>query len=253
MLKLKKIHVLGFKSFCDRTEISVAGTGIAVVVGPNGCGKSNILDGVSWVLGEQSAKSLRGTHMQDVIFSGTRERKALGMAEVTITMIDPDAYEGPVAVEPELVVDHDGPMDWDEAELRRGKAAEAEEIINAEQPGQVIEEDEQDETRTTGEGPQAVVLKIRRRRFQRTPQKGEVVITRRLFRTGESEYLLNGKLCRLRDIQDIFMGTGLGPESYAIIGQERIGQLLSSKPHDRRAIIEEAAGITRFKTKKRLA
>jgi chromosome segregation ATPase len=83
--------------------------------------------------------------------------------------------------------------------------------------------------------------------------KGRVVITRRLFRTGESEYLLNGKLCRLRDIQDIFMGTGLGPESYAIIGQERIGQLLSSKPHDRRAIIEEAAGITRFKTKKRLA
>ena len=98
-----------------------------------------------------------------------------------------------------------------------------------------------------------MVLKIRRRKFHRTPQKGEVVITRRLFRTGESEYLLNGKLCRLRDIQDIFMGTGLGPESYAIIGQERIGQLLSSKPHDRRAIIEEAAGITRFKTKKRLA
>ena len=97
------------------------------------------------------------------------------------------------------------------------------------------------------------MLKIRRRKFNRTPQKGEVVITRRLFRTGESEYLLNGKLCRLRDIQDIFMGTGLGPESYAIIGQERIGQLLSSKPHDRRAIIEEAAGITRFKTKKRLA
>ena len=96
------------------------------------------------------------------------------------------------------------------------------------------------------------MLKIRRRKFHSTPQKGEVVITRRLFRTGESEYLLNGKLCRLRDIQDIFMGTGLGPESYAIIGQERIGQLLSSKPHERRAIIEEAAGITRFKTKKRL-
>ena len=98
-----------------------------------------------------------------------------------------------------------------------------------------------------------MVLKIRRRKFQNTPQRGEIVISRRLFRTGDSEYLLNGKLCRLRDIQDIFMGTGLGPESYAIIGQERIGQLLSSKPHDRRAIIEEAAGITRFKTKKRLA
>ena len=109
MLKLKKIHILGFKSFCDRTELTVSGTGIAVVVGPNGCGKSNILDGVSWVLGEQSAKSLRGTHMQDVIFAGTRERKALGMAEVTLTMVDPEAYEGPIAVEPEVVVDHEGP------------------------------------------------------------------------------------------------------------------------------------------------
>ncbi|MGA2889410.1 MAG: chromosome segregation protein SMC [Terracidiphilus sp.] len=254
MLKLKKIHILGFKSFCDRTELTVAGTGTAVVVGPNGCGKSNILDGVSWVLGEQSAKTLRGTHMQDVIFAGTRDRKPLGMAEVTLTMVDPEAYEGPVPVEPHVVVDHDGPADWDEDEVRRQRAAESEEIAASEQPGQVLDEDsDQPQTMTTGEGPQAVVLKIRRRKFQRTPQKGEVVITRRLFRTGESEYLLNGKLCRLRDIQDIFMGTGLGPESYAIIGQERIGQLLSSKPHDRRAIIEEAAGITRFKTKKRLA
>ena len=255
MLKLKKIHILGFKSFCDRTELAVPGTGIAVVVGPNGCGKSNILDGVSWVLGEQSAKSLRGTHMQDVIFAGTRDRKALGMAEVTLTMVDPETFEGPVPVEPEVVVDHDGGADWDEDEVRRQRAVEAEEIIAAEQPGQVLDEDGPDEPQpmATGQGPQAVVLKIRRRKFQRTPQKGEIVITRRLFRTGESEYLLNGKLCRLRDIQDIFMGTGLGPDSYAIIGQEQIGQLLSSKPHERRAIIEEAAGITRFKTKKRLA
>ncbi len=253
MLKLKKIHILGFKSFCDRTELTVGGTGIAVVVGPNGCGKSNILDGVTWVLGEQSAKTLRGAHMQDVIFAGTRDRKPLGMAEVTITMVDPEAYEGPVPVEPEVVVEHDGPTDWDEDEVRRQKAAEAEEMVAAEQPGQVLDEDAPEPPSATAEGPQAVVLKIRRRKFHRTPQKGEIVITRRLFRTGESEYLLNGKLCRLRDIQDIFMGTGLGPESYAIIGQERIGQLLSSKPHDRRAIIEEAAGITRFNTKKWLA
>jgi chromosome segregation protein len=268
MLKLKKIHILGFKSFCDRTEVTVAGAGIAVVVGPNGCGKSNILDGVSWVLGEQSAKTLRGSHMQDLIFAGTRDRKALGMAEVTLTMIDPEAYEGPVPVEPEVVVDHEGPTDWDEGEVRRQRAAEAEEIIANEQPGQVIEEEGEESPVPKGEGPgapadelesaasqgpQGVVLKIRRRKFQSKPQKGEVVITRRLFRTGESEYLLNGKLCRLRDIQDIFMGTGLGPESYAIIGQERIGQLLSSKPYERRAIVEEAAGITRFKTRKRLA
>ena len=272
MLKLKKIHILGFKSFCDRTEVTVAGTGIAVVVGPNGCGKSNILDGVSWVLGEQSAKSLRGSHMQDLIFAGTRERRPLGMAEVTLTMIDPDAYEGPVPVVPEVEIDHDGPADWDEDEVRRQRAAEAEEIIASEQPGQTIEEEagEKPGESSSREHPvhatdsaqnavppqgsqQGVVLKIRRRKFRSAPQKGEVVITRRLFRTGESEYLLNGKLCRLRDIQDIFMGTGLGPESYAIIGQERIGQLLSSKPYERRAIIEEAAGVTRFKTRKRLA
>jgi chromosome segregation protein len=262
MLKLKKIHILGFKSFCDRTELSLRGTGIAVVVGPNGCGKSNILDGVTWVLGEQSAKTLRGSHMSDVIFAGTRDRKALGMAEVTLTMVDPEAYEGPIPVEPEVAVDPEGPHDWDEEELRRQRAAEAEEIMANEQPGQIIEGAEGGEALMlpenaqagTENGPQPVVLKIRRRKFQRTPAaKGEVVITRRLFRTGESEYLLNGKLCRLRDIQEIFMGTGLGPESYAIIGQERIGQLLSAKPHDRRSIIEEAAGITRFKTKKRLA
>jgi chromosome segregation protein len=255
MLSLRKIHLLGFKSFCDRTELTVPGTGIAVVVGPNGCGKSNILDGMSWVLGEQSAKTLRGAQMQDVIFAGTRERKALGMAEVTLTLVDPAAYEGPIPVEPDVVVDHESAADWDEDELRRERAVEAEEIVAAEQPGQVVDEGMQNlpQPGAAVEGPQAVVLRIRRRKFQRTPEKGEVVITRRLFRTGESEYLLNGKLCRLRDIQDIFMGTGLGPDSYAIIGQEQVGQLLSSKPYDRRAIIEEAAGITHFKTKKRLA
>jgi chromosome segregation protein len=216
---------------------------------------------VSWVLGEQSAKTLRGGKMEDVIFAGTRDRKPLGMAEVSLTLVDPEAWEGgPLLAEPEVVID-DNP-DWDEERLRAERAAEVEEIIADAQPGQVLEggeappaenqAPEAEVAATTGAAP-AVVLKIRRRKFNRTPQKGEIVITRRLFRTGDSEYLLNGKLCRLRDIQDIFMGTGLGPESYAIIGQERIGQLLSSRPHDRRAIIEEAAGITRFKTKKRLA
>jgi chromosome segregation protein len=265
MLKLKKIQILGFKSFFDRTEVQLPGQGIAIVVGPNGCGKSNILDAVSWVLGEQSAKTLRGGKMEDVIFAGTRERKALGMAEVSLTLVDPDAYEGPLLGEPEVVIDESEP-DWDEEKMRAERAAEVDEIIAETQPGIVLDEARQAvegeppaETAEPTEGAvaegavPAVVLKIRRRKFNRTPQKGELVVTRRLFRTGDSEYLLNGKLCRMRDIQDIFMGTGLGPESYAIIGQERIGQLLSSRPHDRRAIIEEAAGITRFKTKKRLA
>ncbi|HEY0795104.1 MAG TPA: chromosome segregation protein SMC, partial [Acidisarcina sp.] len=257
------------KSFCDRTEVQVPGQGIAVVVGPNGCGKSNILDGVSWVLGEQSAKSLRGGRMEDVIFAGTRERKSLGMAEVSITLIDPEAYiGGPLVSEPEIAVEDELEADWDEEQIRAEKAAEVEEIIAETQPGLVVEGEAgsagvesvgksgnapQTSPDADSEGANAVVLKIRRRKFQRTPQHGEIVVTRRLFRTGDSEYLLNGKLCRLRDIQDIFMGTGLGPESYAIIGQERIGQLLSSKPYERRSIIEEAAGITRFKTKKRLA
>ena len=265
MLKLKKIQILGFKSFCDKTEVTVPGQGVAVIVGPNGCGKSNILDGVTWVLGEQSAKSLRGGKMEDVIFAGTRDRKPLGMAEVSITLIDPETYAGgPLLDEPEVVIENEMNADWDENKLRAERAAEVEEIIAESQPGQVIEGEEDTASTAATEQPaegeaatnassNAVVLKIRRRKFQKTPQQGEIVVTRRLFRTGDSEYLLNGKLCRLRDIQDIFMGTGLGPESYAIIGQERIGQLLSSKPHDRRAIIEEAAGITRFKTKKRLA
>ncbi|MBT9329854.1 chromosome segregation protein SMC [Paracidobacterium acidisoli] len=274
MLKLKKIQILGFKSFCDRTEVTLPGQGMAVVVGPNGCGKSNILDGVTWVLGEQSAKSLRGGKMEDVIFAGTRDRKPLGMAEVSITLIDPEAYQGgPLLEGPEVVIENELNPDWDEEKLKAERAAEVEEIIADSQPGQVIEGDapaapaggdaaaaeaaaansEAAPTEAAQSAPGNVVLKIRRRRFQKTPQQGEIVVTRRLFRTGDSEYLLNGRLCRLRDIQDIFMGTGLGPESYAIIGQERIGQLLSSKPHDRRAIIEEAAGITRFKTKKRLA
>ena len=190
MLKLKRVEIQGFKSFCDRTELRFNGGGIAAVVGPNGCGKSNLSDAISWVLGEQSAKSLRGARMEDVIFAGTRERKPLGMAAVTMTLVDPVA-------------------------------------------GPLIHSD-------SGEAPQPA-------------KPSEVTITRRLFRSGESEYLIDGRQARLRDIQDIFLGTGLGPESYAIIEQGRIGQILSSKPYDRRAVIEEAAGITKYKTRKRLA
>ncbi len=295
MLKLKKLQILGFKSFCDRTELKFPGEGIAAVVGPNGCGKSNIADSISWVLGEQSAKSLRGVRMEDVIFAGTRDRKATGMAEVSLTLIDPQVYEGNVSGEPEIdIQDEMAEDDWDEA-TARSAAAEATDAAVAEmQPGPLDRLEGSDENGAeTGSAPggisaennaavpeasplgkneniepaaeglsaeaavtssNPVVLKIRRRKLKPIQlAKGEIVVTRRLFRTGESEYLLNSKLCRLRDIQDIFMGTGLGPESYAIIEQGRIGQILSSKPHDRRAIIEEAAGITKFKARKRLA
>jgi chromosome segregation protein len=289
LLKLKRVQILGFKSFCDRTEVHLSGTGIAAVVGPNGCGKSNISDAITWVLGEQSAKSLRGTKMEDVIFAGTRERKPTGMAEVSLTLVDPEVYDGAMLGDgsagegdwssdgsSERALDLAG--DWNEAELRQMHAQETEEAVAEAQPGVVLGMEQgignrEQGTEVAGSGsvepqvpesrpgapeavadPNGVVLKIRRRKFGRSPVRaGEVTITRRLFRSGDSEYLLNGKICRLRDIQDIFMGTGLGGETYAIIGQERIGQILSSKPMDRRAILEEAAGITRFKTKKRLA
>ena len=194
LLKLKRVELQGFKSFCDRTELKFQGSGIAAVVGPNGCGKSNLSDAITWVLGEQSARSLRGARMEDVIFAGTRNRKAVGMASVTMVLVDPV----PEAPAPEPAT----------------------------------------------EATNVTVL----------PSKPhEVTITRRLFRSGESEYLIDGRQARLRDIQDIFMGSGLGPESYAIIEQGRIGQILSSKPSDRRGVIEEAAGITRYKSRKRLA
>ncbi|MCS6952286.1 MAG: chromosome segregation protein SMC [Bryobacteraceae bacterium] len=191
------MELQGFKSFCDRTELRFHGTGIAAIVGPNGCGKSNLSDAVSWVLGEQSAKSLRGTRMEDVIFAGTRDRKPVGMATVTLTLVDPSAAEA--------------------SRLRSG--------ANGDSDGD-------------GQAPE---------------RPAEITITRRLFRSGDSEYLINGRPARLRDIQELFMGTGLGPECYAIIEQGRIGQILSSRPQDRRAVIEEAAGITKFKTKRRLA
>jgi chromosome segregation protein len=285
LLKLKKLQILGFKSFCDRTELKFHGDGVAAIIGPNGCGKSNIADAISWVLGEQSAKTLRGSRMEDVIFAGTRDRKPTGMAEVSLSLIDPEVYDGADKHDPtELELHEEMPADdWDEAEVRAKAAEEVERITEESWPGRVedaeiaeIAEAENGEaagpsallTERTGSpapdeevrspieitqaGPQ-VVLKIRRRKFQQQFRAGEIVVTRRLFRSGDSEYLLNGKLCRLRDIQELFMGTGLGPESYALIEQGRIGQILSSRPTDRRAIIEEAAGITKFKTKKRLA
>jgi chromosome segregation protein len=278
LLKLKRLQILGFKSFCDRTELKFHGDGVAAIIGPNGCGKSNIADAISWVLGEQSAKTLRGARMEDVIFAGTRDRKPTGMAEVSLTLIDPEVYDGADAHEPtEVEIQDEMPgavEDWDEAEIRAEAADETERLTEEARPGKV-EEIEAVVTASEGEtggppvqpdedarpsiepeavtaGPQ-VVLKIRRRQFKQQFKAGEIVVNRRLFRSGESEYLLNGKLCRLRDIQELFMGTGLGPESYALIEQGRIGQILSSRPTDRRNIIEEAAGITKFKTKKRLA
>ncbi len=179
---LKNLTVLGFKSFADKTSLNFQ-RGITAIVGPNGCGKSNVADAVRWVLGEQSAKALRGGEMADVIFNGTDGRKPVGMAEVSLTI-----------------------GDIDQEHL---KAAGVEIDYN------------------------------------------EVTLTRRVFRDGGSEYFINKTSCRLKDIQQLFMGTGVGRTSYSIMAQGNITQILSSKPEDRRLVFEEAAGITKFKAQKK--
>src|SRR2546428_7128712 len=181
---LKNLTVLGFKSFAEKTSLNFQ-PGVTAIVGPNGCGKSNVSDAIRWVLGEQSAKALRGGEMADVIFNGTDGRKPLGMAEVSLTI---------------------GGVD--------------EEILHA----------------------AGVEMAY-----------NEVTITRRVFRDGGSEYFINKAPCRLKDIQQFFMGTGVGRTSYSIMAQGNITQILSSKPEDRRMIFEEAAGITKFKSQKREA
>src|SRR5262245_58823974 len=175
-MRLDKVEIAGFKSFCDKQELDFKG-GVTGIVGPNGCGKSNISDAISWVLGEQSAKSLRGASMEDVIFNGSQARQPLHMAEVNLKV-----------------------------------------------------------SGLNGNSPDG---------------SPTCVITRRLYRNGDSEYLMNGEVCRLRDIHELFMDTGLGSKAYSIIEQGKIGQILSTKPADRRALIEEAAGITKYKARRR--
>jgi chromosome segregation protein len=228
LYKLKKLELLGFKSFADRTRLEFA-DGIAAVVGPNGCGKSNLSDAITWVLGEQSARLLRGERMADVIFNGSGIRPPTGMSEVSMTLIDPEYNEAGIPDEEPI------PEALEPAGELAAFAPDASGGGNGNGHGNG------NGNRTGAKAP-----KLHHR-------AGEITVTRRLFRSGESEYLINGDICRLRDIQDLFMGTGLGPESYAIIEQGRIGQILSSKPSDRRMILEEAAGVSKFKTRKRLA
>lgn len=175
---LKALDIYGFKSFADKTHFEFH-TGVTGIVGPNGCGKSNVVDAIRWVLGETSAKALRGSEMADVIFNGTDKRKPVGMAEVVLTLAD---------CEQGLGVDYN-----------------------------------------------------------------EVALARRVFRDGRSEYRINNTICRLKDIQDLLAGTGIGRAAYSVMEQGKIDMLISAKPEDRRMVFEEAAGITKFKGQKKEA
>src|SRR3989441_10502340 len=177
-MHLQSLELLGFKSFADKTIFNFH-EGTTAIVGPNGCGKSNVLDAVRWALGEQSAKSLRGDEMADVIFNGADTRKPVGLAEVSLTFTDCSEELG---------------IEWH-----------------------------------------------------------DVRVTRRVYRDGNSEYLLNKTPCRLRDIQNLFADTGVARSAYSMMEQGKIDMILSSRPEDRRAIFEEAAGITKYKTQKREA
>jgi chromosome segregation protein len=250
LLKLRKVEIVGFKSFCERTVVTFSGSGTTCIVGPNGCGKSNVVDAISWVLGEQSHKSLRAERMADCIFNGTTKRPPLGLAEVTITMEDPELAEAARFVLENAAAEGIPSI----AEVTESTATT--EILSLD-PAQAPEPQESS-IDGLAESPAELSGKFKRKKKSAdrpvlATKPGEVVVSRRLYRSGQSEYLINGRVGRLRDIQEMFMGVGLGPDSYAIIEQGRIGLILSTKPMERRAIIEEAAGVTKFKTKKRLA
>jgi chromosome segregation protein len=249
------VEIIGFKSFCERTVVTFSGIGTTCIVGPNGCGKSNVVDAISWVLGEQSHKSLRAERMSDCIFNGTIKRPPMGLAEVTITLEDPELAEAA------RFVLEAAPADTPEvtAEAIASSPAEPPAESSSSEPGLELaasSEIESAAAEPSAPPPESGFLAKKKKKAEKpalVTKPGEVVVSRRLYRSGQSEYLINGRVARLRDIQEMFMGVGLGPDSYAIIEQGRIGQILATKPMERRAIIEEAAGVTKFKTKKRLS
>ncbi|HSB28568.1 MAG TPA: chromosome segregation protein SMC [Pyrinomonadaceae bacterium] len=256
MFKLQRLEITGFKSFADYTQIIFTGDGITAIVGPNGCGKSNVADAIAWVLGEQRVKHLRGGEMKDVIFQGSRNRPPSGMAEVVMHLVRDEVVEH----EPDIE-DIDSTLEQIDDRLVNLDEILPQETKDAAGVAEVATETAAQDaaliTEPTSNEPAAQQRSTQKRHWRRRNlalefAPGEAVsVTRRLYRSGESEYLLNDKICRLRDIQDLFSGTGLAGGHYAIIEQGRIGQILSAKPMDRRTIIEEAAGITKFRVRQR--
>ncbi len=256
-MRIKRVEIIGFKSFCDRAVVNISEQ-ITGVVGPNGCGKSNIVDAIRWCMGEQSAKHLRGKAMEDVIFAGSESRGPAPMAEVSLTFDDVGFSHETLEL-----AKHS-----DEAETER-----ALEALAPEGTDEVLPEVAEEAVAVVQETPVADVGTWLDAEGNRIPSPSEevasmladqppaidfaryteVTITRRLYRDGTSQYFINKTPCRLRDVTEFFLGTGVGTKAYAIIEQGRIGQIVSSRPQDRRMIIEEAAGITKFKAKKKAA
>jgi chromosome segregation protein len=239
-MRLERLEINGFKSFSDRSELAFD-KGVTAIVGPNGCGKSNVADAITWVMGEQSAKSLRGDRMEDVIFSGSDARKPTAAAEVRLR------FSG-------VLKNVTGPAFGDERTaghihdrgsgnghgnghhpIGNGNGHHAETGRDADPAGGVV--------LATSEDRVELIQSIAR----------DVEVTRRLYRSGESEYLIDGHICRLRDVHDLLMDTGLGAKAYSIIEQGKIGMILSTRPTDRRQLIEEAAGVTKYKARRRVA
>nr|HEX4317613.1 chromosome segregation protein SMC [Kofleriaceae bacterium] len=251
-MRIKRVEIIGFKSFCDRAVIQIDAS-VTGVVGPNGCGKSNIVDAIRWCMGEQSAKHLRGKAMEDVIFAGSETRGPAPMAEVSLTFDDVGfshetlelAKHSDVAETERIadgIPDDQAPPAEPVESLVSADAAEPAGVwTDAE--GNPIASPQEEVQELLSDAPPAIDFGA----------YTEVAITRRLYRDGTSQYFINKTPCRLRDITDFFLGTGAGTKAYAIIEQGRIGQIVSSRPTDRRAIIEEAAGITKFKAKKKAA
>ena len=228
-MRLERLEISGFKSFSDRSELAFD-EGVTAIVGPNGCGKSNVADAITWVLGEQSAKSLRGDKMEDVIFNGSDARKPGAAAEVRLRLAGlplPPPRPSPVN-EIEGLKEFHPPADDGHAN-GNGHAIDAQSNGN-------------------GNGHMPIDFEALTQAFTR-----DVEVTRRLYRSGESEYLIDGEVCRLRDVHELLMDTGLGAKAYAIIEQGKIGMILSSRPADRRQLIEEAAGITKYRSRRRTA
>jgi chromosome segregation protein len=255
-MRLQRLEIAGFKSFPDRSELTFE-QGVTAIVGPNGCGKSNVVDALTWVLGEQSARSLRGDRMEDLIFGGSDARKPTAAAEVRLKLSGvaaripggpagparPRTGNGTPGGNPSTGHDSGGslragghatPADMNErlgADADSGGVAVADEVIPQVIDADQLGEDEEDEP-----------LLVR-----------DVEVMRRLYRSGESEYLIDGEMCRLRDVQDLLMDAGVGVKAYAVIEQGKIGQILSARPTDRRQLIEEAAGVTKYKSRRRAA